>query len=69
MGWQWILMASLLALFLFVLVIQTELPDWANRPFFQAVYVHARNGFYFNTLANRAVAALWSPKTNPPVKP
>ena len=58
-----VLIATLLGLFLFVLVIQTELPNWANRPWFQAVYVHARNGFYFSTLANRAVAALW------PVKP
>ncbi|MGN6553362.1 MAG: proton-conducting transporter transmembrane domain-containing protein [Verrucomicrobiota bacterium] len=57
------LVAALLALFLVVLVLQTELPEWANRPFFQALYVHARNGFYFNTLANRIVAALW------PVKP
>jgi NAD(P)H-quinone oxidoreductase subunit 5 len=63
-----VLIASLFLLFFLVLVLQTELPDWANRPFFQAVYVHARNGFYFNTLANRVVAALWPPKTNPPVK-
>jgi NAD(P)H-quinone oxidoreductase subunit 5 len=54
-----VLTTTLLALFLLVLVVQTELPVWANRPFFQAIYVHARNGFYFNTLANRAVAALW----------
>lgn len=58
-----VLIGVLLGLFLFVLVIQTELPNCANRPWFQAMYVHARNGFYFNTLANRAVAALW------PVKP
>ncbi|HTL72273.1 MAG TPA: proton-conducting transporter membrane subunit [bacterium] len=57
------LVALLLALFLLVLVIQTELPEWTNRPFFRAVYVHARNGFYFNTLANRA-AALWPVKTS-----
>jgi NAD(P)H-quinone oxidoreductase subunit 5 len=53
------LLATLLALFLLVLVIQTELPEWTNRPLFRAIYVHARNGFYFNTLANRAVAARW----------
>jgi NAD(P)H-quinone oxidoreductase subunit 5 len=53
------LIATLLALFLLVLVVQTELPVWTNRPFFQAIYVHARNGFYFNTLANRLVAAVW----------
>ena len=58
-----VLLATLLGLFLFVLVIQTELANWANRPWFQAAYVHARNGFYFNTLANRAVAALWPVKT------
>ncbi len=57
-----LLLATLLALFLAVLVLQTELPQWANRPFFQALYVHARNGFYFNTLANRAVAAVWPVK-------
>lgn len=56
------LVATLLALFLVVLVLQTELPQWANRPFFQALYVHARNGFYFNTLANRIVAAFWRVK-------
>ena len=54
-----VLIATLLALFLLVLIVQTELPAWTNRPFFQAIYVHARNGFYFNTLANRFVAAVW----------
>jgi len=54
-----VLIAVLLALFLLVLVVQTELPAWTNRPFFLAIYVHARNGFYFNTLANRLVAAVW----------
>jgi NAD(P)H-quinone oxidoreductase subunit 5 len=58
-----VLLVTLLLLFLVVLVLQTELPQWANRPFIQAFYVHARNGFYFNTLANRTVAALWSVKT------
>ncbi|HTY88081.1 MAG TPA: proton-conducting transporter membrane subunit [Candidatus Acidoferrum sp.] len=59
-------LATLLALFLVVLVLQTELPQWANRPSFQALYVHARNGFYFNTLANRTVAALWPVSHKPP---
>ena len=57
-----VLIATLLALFLAVLVVQTELPALTNRLLFQAIYVHARNGFYFNTLANRAVAALWPVK-------
>jgi NAD(P)H-quinone oxidoreductase subunit 5 len=59
-----VLVATLLALFLLVLVVQTELPAWTNRPFFQAIYVHARNGFYFNTLANRFVAAVWPVKNH-----
>jgi NAD(P)H-quinone oxidoreductase subunit 5 len=64
-SWPGILVAAaLLVLFLVVLVVQTELTQWANRPWFQAIYVHARNGFYFNTLANRFVAALW-PVKNP----
>ena len=54
--------ALLLALFLVMLVVQTELPVWTERPFFQSLYVHARNGFYFNTLANRLVAACWPVK-------
>jgi NAD(P)H-quinone oxidoreductase subunit 5 len=59
-SWPGILVAAtVLALFLGVLVVQTELPQWTSRPWFQKVYVHARNGFYFNTLANRFVAALW----------
>jgi NAD(P)H-quinone oxidoreductase subunit 5 len=58
-----LLVALVLVLFLLVLVLQTELPQWANRPFIQSLYVHARNGFYFNTLANRAIAVLWPGKT------
>ena len=61
-----VLIATLLALFLLVLVVQTELPAWSNRPFFQAAYVHARNGFYFSTLANRLVAAVWPVKKTSP---
>ncbi len=59
-----VLMAVLLTLFLLVLVVQTQLPTWTHRPFFQAAYVHARNGFYFTTLANRLVAAVWPVKKN-----
>ena len=60
------LIATLLGLFLLVLVIQTEIPVWADRPFFQACYVHARNGFYVNTLANRLVSTVWPIKPSPP---
>jgi NAD(P)H-quinone oxidoreductase subunit 5 len=61
-----LLIATLLALFLVVLILQTELPAWTNHPFFLAIYVHARNGFYFNTLANRLVAAVWPVKSPRP---
>jgi NAD(P)H-quinone oxidoreductase subunit 5 len=60
-----VLIGTLLALFFLVLVIQTGLPQWSNRPWLRAVYVHARNGFYFNTMANRCVAALWPVKPQP----
>jgi NAD(P)H-quinone oxidoreductase subunit 5 len=69
-SWPGILVATtILSLFLSVLVVQTELPQWTSRPWFQAVYVHARNGFYFNTLANRLVAAVWPVKNAPRTKP
>ena len=69
-SWPGILMAvMLLALFLAVLVVQTGLTQWANHPWFQAIYVHARNGFYFNTLANRFVATVWPVKNSPKIKP
>ena len=48
-----------LVLFLAVLVFQTQLPVWSDHPVCRALYVHARNGFYFTTLANRLVAAFW----------
>ncbi|MDB6034685.1 MAG: dehydrogenase [Verrucomicrobiales bacterium] len=58
-----VLVGTILLLFLLVLIGQTELPQWGQKPLFRALYVHARNGFYFNTLANRFVAALWPLKT------
>lgn len=64
-----VLLGTLLTLFLLVLVFQTELPQWVNHRSFQALYVHARNGFYFNTLANRLVAAVWPLKPTHPTKP
>jgi NAD(P)H-quinone oxidoreductase subunit 5 len=63
------LLAGLLGLFLGVLLLQAELPQWANRPRVQALYVHARNGFYFNTLSNRIVAALLPVKRRPGLRP
>lgn len=35
------------------------IPSALGRPWVRTLYVHARNGFYFNTFANRMVAAVW----------
>jgi NAD(P)H-quinone oxidoreductase subunit 5 len=71
--WSWMdadLACFPLILFLGVLIFQTQLPVWSTHSLCRALYVHARNGFYFTTLANRLVAAFWplSPiSTNPAV--
>lgn len=49
----------ILAMFLFLAVGQTQLPWISRTSFGKHLYVHARNGFYFNTLANRTTAMLW----------
>ncbi len=54
----WIGAPFLLALLL-VAVAQSR-PHWpAHSPLAARLFVHARNGFYLNTLANRVVGALW----------
>lgn len=52
----------ILAMFLFLAVGQTQLPWISRTSFGKHLYVHARNGFYFNTLANRTTALLWPVK-------
>ncbi len=49
----------ILAIFVLVAVAQTQLPRLVRTSFGRHLYVHARNGFYFNTLANRVTTALW----------
>ena len=56
---RWILLSLVVAMFGGVLVWQSQLPKWIAQPWCRKLYVHARNGFYFNTLANRAVQTLW----------
>lgn len=34
-------------------------PTWASTPFGRALFVHAYNGFYINTAANRFLATIW----------
>ncbi len=55
---------AILVLFFLVAVIQAELPRFARTSFGRHLYVHARNGFYFNTLANRVTIALWPAKVS-----
>ena len=54
---------AILAAFLLVAVAQARLTALAQTPFGERLYVHARNGFYCNTLANRCTAALWPAKS------
>ena len=54
-----VLIFAVIGLFGAVLVLQEQLPQWSARPWCRALYVHARNGFYFNTLANRAIQKVW----------
>lgn len=53
--------ALVLGLFLLGLLFQAALPRWRGGPAIRALCVHARNGFYLNTLFNRAVAPLRFP--------
>lgn len=41
------------ALFLAVLIFQSQLPSWAGHPAVARLYVHASNGFYLGTLFSR----------------
>jgi NAD(P)H-quinone oxidoreductase subunit 5 len=49
----------ILSVFFLVAIAQTQLPRLARTSFGRHLYVHARNGFYVNTLANRITTALW----------
>ncbi len=54
--------AAIIGVFAAVLMLQSQLPQWATRSWCRSLYVHARNGFYFNTLANRAIQSVWPAK-------
>ncbi len=49
----------ILALFLLLALVQSQLALITRTAWGQQIYVHARNGFYLNTLANRLTHALW----------
>ncbi|RXH04743.1 NADH-quinone oxidoreductase subunit L [Bradyrhizobium guangzhouense] len=58
------LIAALVVIsFAAVTVFQNQMMRRADAPFWIAAYVHLRNGFYLNTLANRLVLTLW-PRTS-----
>jgi NAD(P)H-quinone oxidoreductase subunit 5 len=52
----------ILAVFALVAVAQTQLARLERTSFGRHLYVHARNGFYLNTIANRITASVWPPK-------
>lgn len=62
---EFILMGFLVAIFVLVLYIQIELPKKSQNSLLSALYVHARNGFYFNTLFNKWSMAFWPIKKKP----
>jgi NAD(P)H-quinone oxidoreductase subunit 5 len=60
-GW---LALPLLAVFLVAALSQSQLQRVSHTSWGRSLYVHARNGFYINTLANRITASVW-PITSP----
>ncbi len=53
------LSAAILMLFLLTALLQSQLPRIQQTGAARSFYIHARNGFYLNTLANRLTMALW----------
>jgi NAD(P)H-quinone oxidoreductase subunit 5 len=62
-GVEFALVAVPTTLFVIATVVRMWFPGRSGTPRFRAVYVHARNGFYLNTLANRLVTAVWPVKS------
>ena len=56
-------MIIVIVLFMAVLVVQSQFPQWSSTKLGRALYVHAYKGFYFVTLANRITLAL-SPRSS-----
>jgi NAD(P)H-quinone oxidoreductase subunit 5 len=61
--WEYGVMLLVVLLFLAVLVFQSQLPVWSGTRLGRALYVHASQGFYLGTLANRVAAPLTSKAT------
>jgi hypothetical protein len=59
MAWP---IALLTALSFLLLALRAFLPPtWASTAAGRSLFVHAYNGFYVNTAANRLIATLWPP--------
>lgn len=56
--WEYGVMLLVVLLFLAVMVFQSQLPVWSSTRLGRAFYVHAAQGFYLGTLANRLTTAL-----------
>lgn len=54
-----VLSGTILAVFISAALLQSNLSRIARWQLAQSLYVHARNGFYCNTLANRLTVAIW----------
>ncbi len=59
-----LLSGTILSLFLLTALLQSQLPRIRRTVVVSTFYIHARNGFYFNTLANRLTMALWPVQFN-----
>lgn len=55
---EYAVMALIVLLFMAVLVLQSQLPAWSASRLGRAFYVHASQGFYLGTIANRLTLAL-----------
>lgn len=51
-------MAVVVLFFMAVLIVQSQLPSWSSTPLGRVLYVHASQGFYLGTIANRLTLAL-----------
>ena len=56
LGWMTVPAVSV---FVMVAVAEAQLARLGSTTFGKHLYVHARNGFYLNTLANRITGAVW----------
>jgi NAD(P)H-quinone oxidoreductase subunit 5 len=55
---EYAIMALVVVLFMTTLVFQSQLPTWSATRIGRAFYVHASQGFYLGTIANRLTLAL-----------